>query len=630
MTGDPASFSVTASGSTPLYYQWRKNGVAITGATTRTYSLAAATINDAADYTVVVNNAYGTATSSAATLTVWVPPSITAQPQSQTAVVGTGVSFSVTGSGTPAPSYQWRFNGVGIPGATASSLVLSAVAFADAGDYQVVLNSSAGSVASAVATLTVVCPAITVGPASLPGGKAGQAYSQTLSASGGAPPYTYATISGSLPPGLNLSADGVLSGTPLSLGNFSFSVRATDANGCAGTNGFAVAITCPTITVGPASLPSVLLGSAYSQALSASGGLGSYSYAVTGGVLPAGLNLSAAGVLSGAPSAIGTSSFTVTATDGNGCAGSQLCTLAVTGAPPVITQQPLSGTNVLGTDASFSVAGSGTPAPTYEWQLNGTAIPGATSSSLLRSAVTYGDAGSYRVVLSNVAGSVTSAVATLTVVCPSVTVGPATLPGGVVGSAYSQNLTASGGLGTYSYSVTGGTLPAGLSLSSAGVLSGTPSAIGTNSFTATATDTYGCSGSQTYTVAVAGVPPVITQQPQSVTVVAAGSASFSVVASGTAPLSYQWQFNGTNLGSAIGTSLTLTNVQSGNAGSYRVIVANTAGSVTSSVATLTVGTARGVADYYATTPKPGRGGRRQRQLQCDGHRNAAAQLPVAV
>ena len=107
------------------------------------------------------------------------------------------------------------------------------------------------------------------------------------------------------------------------------------------------------------------------------------------------------------------------------------------------------------------------------------------------------------------------------------------------------------------------------------------------SYTVVVTNT---AGSVTSAVAVLTVlvPPSITAQPTNLSVVGGANASFSVTASGTAPLSYQWQFNGAGLAGATGTSLTLASVQPTNGGSYTVVVTNTAGSVTSAVAVLTV------------------------------------------
>jgi Leucine-rich repeat (LRR) protein len=588
VAGTNALLTVTATGYGTLGYQWRFNGTNISSATSSSLTLTNVQLTNAGSYTVRVTNSLASVTSAVAVLTVWVPPLIAVQPESRTNVVGTDAGFSVAASGTPSVSYQWQFSGTAISQATGSSLTRSAVSFADAGGYRVVVTNAAGVVTSATATLTLICPAVSLAPASLPGGTAGSVYNQGLSASGGTGPYSYSLVNGSLPAGMALSGGGVLSGTPVVVGNFSVIVRATDSNGCWGTNGYTLAIGCPAVAVRPVTLPSGLVGNAYNQSLTATGGLGTYIFAVTAGTLPSGLSLSAAGAFTGAPSALGTNSFMVRATDTNGCSGSQAYSLAVTGAPPAITVQPQSRTNVIGTDADFSVIASGTPPPAYQWHFNGITIPGATGNSLARGEVTLADAGGYRVVLTNVAGAVTSAVATLTVVCPLVTIGPAVLPDAVVGSPYLHALEVTGNSGTYTMEVTAGSLPLGLSLSGSGILFGTPTAVGTNNFTVRATDTSGCSGSQVCTLAVTGAPPVILAQPQSRTNIVGTDGSFSVTASGTPGVSYQWQFNGANIPGATGAILAVTNVQVANGGSYAVVVANSAGVLTSSVAMLTV------------------------------------------
>src|SRR5207248_3351610 len=108
--GQTASFSVAATGTAPLTYQWKKNNVAISGATSSAYTTAATTSSDnGAQFTVVVSNAAGSVTSSAAKLSVnavAVAPSITAQPVSQTVTAGQPASFSVTAAGTAPLSYQ--------------------------------------------------------------------------------------------------------------------------------------------------------------------------------------------------------------------------------------------------------------------------------------------------------------------------------------------------------------------------------------------------------------------------------------------------------------------------------------------------------------------------------------------
>ena len=116
--GANATFSVVASGTAPLGYQWRFNSVGISGATGTSYTRGSVQPADAGSYSVVVSNAFGTATSSDVLLAVNVPPSITAQPQNQNANQGANATFSVVASGTGPLSYQWQRNSTGIPGAT--------------------------------------------------------------------------------------------------------------------------------------------------------------------------------------------------------------------------------------------------------------------------------------------------------------------------------------------------------------------------------------------------------------------------------------------------------------------------------------------------------------------------------
>src|SRR5712664_1313058 len=172
--GQTASFSVTAAGTAPLTYQWSKNGGAISGATSSSYtSPATASSDNGTQFSVVVSNSAGSVTSGAATLTVSaaaVAPSITAQPANQTVTAGQTASFSVTAAGTAPLTYQWSKNGGAISGATSSSYTSPATASSDNGaQFSIVVSNSAGSVTSGAATLTVsaaaVAPSITAQPA---------------------------------------------------------------------------------------------------------------------------------------------------------------------------------------------------------------------------------------------------------------------------------------------------------------------------------------------------------------------------------------------------------------------------------------------------------------------------------
>src|ERR1019366_5068480 len=131
--GQSASFSVVASGTAPLSYQWSLNGTALSGATSSTLTLTNVPTTYAGSYAVVVTNVAGSVTSAVATLTVLVPPGITTQPQSLTVTQGQSASFSVVASGTAPLSYQWSLNGTDLPGATSSTLTLNNVQPTDAG-----------------------------------------------------------------------------------------------------------------------------------------------------------------------------------------------------------------------------------------------------------------------------------------------------------------------------------------------------------------------------------------------------------------------------------------------------------------------------------------------------------------
>ena len=191
--GGSANFSVTATGTAPLTYQWRKGGVDIAGATGASLSLGNVQNSDAASYSVVVSNSTGSVNSNAATLTVTaagVAPTIASQPESQTVGIGANVTFRVAASGSSPFSYQWRLNGAVISGATSDTLILGVVAVTSAGSYTVVVTNSFGSVTSNPATLGVIqAPTITTQPAdqSVPVG-ANVVFTVVAA---GAPPLTY-------------------------------------------------------------------------------------------------------------------------------------------------------------------------------------------------------------------------------------------------------------------------------------------------------------------------------------------------------------------------------------------------------------------------------------------------------
>ncbi len=422
--------------------------------------------------------------------------------------VGNAYSQTITASGGTGP-YSFTRTGT-LPGGLALSAagVLSGTPTA-AGSFAFTVTATDANGCSGSQSYTVViCPAITLSPASLPGGALGSAYNQTITASGGTGPYAFTRTAGSLPPGLSLSAAGVLSGTPTANGPSTFTVTATDANGCAGSRSYTVTVGCTPVTLSPAALPGGSVGSSYSVAVTATGGTGPYAFALASGSLPSGLTFTAAGLLSGSPTTPGSYSFDLSATDAMGCAGTASYTINISGCPS-IDINPASLPNArVGVFYSRTLAASGGAAP-YTFSLTSGSLPAGlslTQSGLLSgtpTATTGIPTPVFTVTATDSLGCKGSRGFPIAVSnCSTITTLPAALPNGSLGAPYRQVLSATGGVGPYTFTLTSGSLPPGLTLSPSGVIAGTPTSAGDFAFRLTATDFRGCVGVGDYSVRI--------------------------------------------------------------------------------------------------------------------------------
>ncbi len=402
--GQTATFSVATTG-TSVSYQWQKNGAAIGGATSSTYQTPATTVSDSlSQFTVVVSNSSGSVTSSGVTLTVKPPavaPAITAQPVSQTVTAGQTATFSVAGTGTAPMSYQWQKDAAPIGGATSATYQTPVTTVSDnESQFTVVMSNSAGNVTSSAATLTVTAAGCLV-------------------SSG-------AWVNSSLP--------------QVETGMFRLAFDATPAStgidGVVGlSSGPAGAFTslAAIVRFNPAGTIDARNGAAYTAATAVTYTAGTtYHFILDVNVTAHTYNASV--VVNGAPVVIGTTLAFRTEQAGvsslNNLAsmtspGSQtICNVTISAVPPSITTQPVSQTITPGQTATFSVAGTGTPPMSYQWQKNGGAISGATSSTYQTPAETLSDNGSqFGVVVTNPAGSVTSGSAALAVSTGTVLLG---------------------------------------------------------------------------------------------------------------------------------------------------------------------------------------------------------------
>lgn len=374
----------------------------------------------------------------------------------------------------------------------------------------------------------------------------GSPYTLSLAATGGTAPYTWAVVSGALPPGLVLSQTGTIFGTPSQTGTFSFAVRATDRQQVSVQKALQLVVKPPALAITTASpLPAATVGVLYTQQLAASGGVPPYRWAIN--APPAGLALDAAtGVLTGTPTAHGSFAFTLQVVDSAGTSTTKAVSLLVNPPPLVLSTTAVFPATVgLAYSQTFTATGG---IPPYRWTL----VSGALAAGLTfdaGSATISGtpqNTGSFSFTIQVADSTNVTASRTYSLVVESSRVSiltPSPLPGGMVGSRYSQRFTAAGGTPPYTWSSTAGLVP-GLSLDpGTGALEGTPSAAGAFTITVAVRDAASGTASRAYSITINPSPLTLTSPRELPAGLVGEPLAFRLEASGGSP-PYSWTANG--------------------------------------------------------------------------------------
>lgn len=412
--GASVSFSAKLSGTLPMTYQWRKNGIPIVGATSATYTVSGARNENAGAYDVVVTNVVGSVTSQSAALVVNNPLVITQQPVGATLIAGGSVQLGVTATGTAPITYQWRKAGVAIAGGTGAAYGISGARDTDAGSYDVVVSNVVGSVTSAAAKLTVNTPLVITS----------QPRGATLTSGG--PASLSVTVTGTTPVSYQWSKDGtalkgatlatltIAKAQPVDAG--SYQVTATNAAGSVTSQSAALVVnSAPVITTQPVAA-SVTAGTPFTLSATASGTAPlSYQWYKAGTLLAGGTGASyrvdSAQISDWAQ-------YWVVVTNFLGSVTSNKVLISIA-SPPTIQRQPIAGTITVDAAGSLSATVLSSMPWTYQWKRDGVLMGQPTSmpaqSSATAAAVSYAiakmapvDEGKYSVVVTNAAGTVES------------------------------------------------------------------------------------------------------------------------------------------------------------------------------------------------------------------------------
>jgi hypothetical protein len=448
---------------------------------------------DSKEFTIVISSALGVSASPSS------PLEMTKGTQSLVTLTITGgrAPYNLTAANGSLPDglyftqtapYQIR----GIPEAVANSTFTISVTDADGRNAQLPY------------TMNVRAP-VTISDSSLLNPTRTVSYNQTLTGAGGQAPYTFAVTSGSLPNGLTLSSAGAITGTPSINNTFNFTVTITDTNGRTGTKAFTVNVYDPIVDTTSTALPNGTLYSNYSTNLTTTGGAPTKTFSISSNDLPPLFAINATtGQIANLPLVAGTYNFDVAIADSEGRTGSKSHSIVIGPQIAITTTTLPNGTTGVAYNQPVATSGGSTPlsfAVTSGALPNGLSLSTTPTSLSITGTPTVANTFNFTITVTDTWGS-TASQAYIVIISNPLTISPATLPNGTTGVSYSQSITSGGGRAPVTFSATG-TLPTGVTLSSGGLLSGTPTAANTFNFSVTATDADLRTATQAYAVIIA-------------------------------------------------------------------------------------------------------------------------------
>jgi uncharacterized protein (TIGR03437 family) len=589
-----SSTTVTATGGTGVY-TWSAtglpNGLSIgstTGAITGT-----PTTNAGTPFTVVVTATDGNGVTANKSYSLAVGaaisgPAITGPASLPAGTVNTAYSSTTVTASGGVGAYTW--SATGLPSGLSIGSTTGAITgtpTANAGSpfsVVVTVKDSNAATASKSYSLTVNGPVngpLTIsGPSGLPIATVGSAYpGATVTAAGGTAPYRWSATG--LPPGMSIgSSTGTIAGTPTATGGpFSVSVTVTDSTGATASHSYTIAVNSAVTVSGPASLPAGTVNTAYpATTLTASGGSALYTWSATG--LPAGLSLNVnSGAITGTPTATNGSPFTVqvTVTDSNGAQTGKSYSLTVNGPPAITGPFALPAGTVGSAYPGATVTATGGTGP-FTWAATG--LPaglniGTATGMIAGTPTTAGSQFTVKVTVTDSLGAAANRSYSVVVASALSISGPASLPAGMVGTAYSSTtIAATGGSGVYTWSAVG--LPSGLSIgSTTGAITGTPSTNSGSPFNVqvTVTDSNSATASTSYTLTVnpaASTLPVISTISNSASgqAVLAPNTWISIYGSNFAPAGFTGDWSNSIVNGNLPTKLDGVSVTVGGQGAY--------------------------------------------------------------